>query len=379
MKPIHILIIPSWYQSDYKPMAGNFFREQALSLCNAGHRVGIIHVNQYSAKLVWKHKRLLHGAKEIDDKGLKTYRMDAPRIPGMERLNSKRLARAYRKLISTYIQEHGRPDIVHLHSFSAGEAALWIKQNYGVPYVITEHASSLLRDRLSSHKKSIAQRVFHESSSNMAVSEQFCSFLEKQFNQKFEYVPNFIDTSKFYLSDTKTSAFRFINVGGMKSYKQHSMLLKAFHKAFKNTPNVELIIAGDGPERDSLSALIESYHLQKQVFLVGSLSRDQVIDFLHKSNVFALSSSYETFGVVLIEAMSCGLPVVSTRCGGPESIVTDRRVGLLCDIEEHALSQAMREIYHNEYDSNYIRSFVESNFSEHAVVKRLEGIYEASK
>ena len=76
-----------------------------------------------------------------------------------------------------------------------------------------------------------------------------------------------------------------------------------------------------------------------------------------------MSSHYETFGIVLIEAMSCGVPVVSTQCGGSESIIRDDQLGELCEIDQEALARGLRNSYEKLYDSRYIRRFVIKEFS----------------
>lgn len=73
--------------------------------------------------------------------------------------------------------------------------------------------------------------------------------------------------------------------------------------------------------------------------------------------------------------MSCGLPVIATKCGGPESIIADEKLGELIEIEESALINAMKKVYNTKYDKKYIRNYAISNFSEEAVVKKLNLVY----
>ena len=117
-------------------------------------------------------------------------------------------------------------------------------------------------------------------------------------------------------------------------------------------------------------------NVKDKIILFGKSNRDKVIYELQKSDVFVLSSIYETFGVVLIEAMACGLPVVSTKCGGPESIITNKNLGELVESNIDELSAAMYKVYNNlrAYDNNEISNFVEDNFSEKVIANKLNNI-----
>ena len=107
--------------------------------------------------------------------------------------------------------------------------------------------------------------------------------------------------------------------------------------------------------------------------LFGRASREEVLALMQKSNCFVLPSHYETFGVVLIEAMACGLPVLSTKSGGPESIITSNEYGFLC--EENELSDMLEQMVVKDFDSVEIRKYVQNSFSENAFITCLHKIY----
>ncbi|MNQ69616.1 GDP-mannose-dependent alpha-(1-2)-phosphatidylinositol mannosyltransferase [compost metagenome] len=91
-----------------------------------------------------------------------------------------------------------------------------------------------------------------------------------------------------------------------------------------------------------------------------------------------MASRYETFGVVIIEALALGKPVVATRCGGPESIVGDGD-GLLVPVDDiESLSSAMWKLYRNpsDYNSEQIKRSCIERFSEETIAKSLKSIYE---
>ena len=98
--------------------------------------------------------------------------------------------------------------------------------------------------------------------------------------------------------------------------KGQADLLRAFAERFAGDPSVRLGIGGDGPERGRLHELAGSLAIAEQVDWLGALDRDGVRQAMCEADAFVLPSRLETFGVVVIEALACGLPVVATRSGG---------------------------------------------------------------
>jgi glycosyltransferase involved in cell wall biosynthesis len=99
---------------------------------------------------------------------------------------------------------------------------------------------------------------------------------------------------------------------------------------------------------------------------------------MHDADVFVLPSWHDTFGVVYVEAMACGLPIVATRCGGPDSFITDE-IGRLVPVKSPILlAEAIGELIDNLecYSRNTIRRIFEENFSDETVVRRLEAVYD---
>ena len=99
---------------------------------------------------------------------------------------------------------------------------------------------------------------------------------------------------------------------------------------------------------------------------------------MQKCDIFVLSSKIETFGVVLIEAMACGKPVVATKCGGPESIVVNTELGELVENSEDAFVQGLETVINGieRYDNEKIRDYVVANFSPEVLADKLTEIYE---
>jgi len=373
---MHVLLLTISYKSKFNPLSAPFFRDQALALKNNGFEVGVLCALPVSFKSIWKNKLFTFDEESYLDEGIHTLVspfISIPKTPN--RARRIRLEKG-KELFRKYINENGRPDVIHVHSFLAGELALWVKQEFEIQYVITEHSSSFERKLLSESDLKLACEVFENSHTNIAVSQSLSNSIKHYFNDlQFQIIPNIVDTDYFNLIENRTKdKFQFINIANLNKNKNQLHLIQSFTEAFRGNTFHQLLIVGHGPEKNNLQNWIDSNTMNSQISLYGSASREEVKTLLHQSDCFVLSSKIETFGVVLIEAMSCGLPVLSTKCGGPESIITNDDLGVLTDFDK--LAKNMYYFSTKKYNSNHIRQYVNNHFSESVIAKQLCKIYE---
>ena len=140
-----------------------------------------------------------------------------------------------------------------------------------------------------------------------------------------------------------------LTVGRLSPQKDHETLIKAFALLSKNF-NTKLVILGEGPLRPELTALVTELGLQKSVSLPG-FTRDPY-PWFRSADLFVLSSRWEGFGNVIVEALECGVPVVSTNCpSGPAEILEDGRYGKLVPVQDPvALASAMAQFLNETHD-----------------------------
>lgn len=134
---------------------------------------------------------------------------------------------------------------------------------------------------------------------------------------------------------------RILTVGAMKAVKNHPMLLRAF--ASIKRPDARLMFVGDGGGRDSLLSLARELGLSDRVIFAGF--QEDPTPFYISADLFVLSSDREGFGVVIVEAMACGTPVVCTDCpSGPREILDGGRFGRLVRVgDEESLAAGIRQ------------------------------------
>lgn len=383
---MHILILPSWYPAYPGDINGVFFREQALSLRKYGHQVGVIHAQLRSLR-AWKS--IFTGKRGIEhelDYGLPTLRSHGMAwFPRALHANTWLWLRHGLRLYDRYVEQYGQPDLIHVHSMlNAGVLARSIQRRHGIPFVITEHFSGYARGILRPKQLSTATMIAHSAARRFAVSQPFCDLLQdilgadtgswQEMSNSVEQ--RFIDLLLPQSGDAE-GRFRFVNVALLTENKCVHNLIRAFAKSFSNDPSVILDIGGDGVERPRLETLSAELGVTDRVRFLGALDRDQVAHAMARANAFVLASRYETFGVVVIEALALGKPVIATRCGGPESIVREQDGLLVPPDDVDALADAMRTLRSNygRYQAVDIRAGCIARYSERVVVERLTRVY----
>lgn len=135
--------------------------------------------------------------------------------------------------------------------------------------------------------------------------------------------------------------------GRLTRAKNYPLLIEAFAKAQRSI-NIRLLILGEGEDRNSLEELVHKLGIQDKVVFLGF--QKNPFKYIAKSDIFVLSSSWEGFGNVIIEAMACGVPVISTSCpSGPNEIITNGVNGLLVSVNDtEAMADAILKLFKDE-------------------------------
>ena len=375
---MHIMFIPSWYSNVRNKVHGSFFKEQALELQKAGVKVTVAYNEVWPLTMLGKiHEE--KGLKYNVEDGLKTYRYKnynyIPKNPLMFKVFNKRMEKLYKEIL----KKEGAIDIIHAQSsLWGGISAAYIAEKYNIPLVITEHSSvergpyvkkSYIPFICDSYKK--AQKV-------ITVGNGLKNEIESlSGRQDIEVIGNLVDLSKFTIKKRiKNEKFIFFSLAFLEGEKGFDTLIKSFAKKFKDKEAV-LYIGGDGSQRSWLEALTVENGVKDQIIFLGALSRDDVSKWMNKCDCFVLPSRYETFGVVYIEALASGRPVIGALNGGAEDIINNLN-GYLIPIDDiDILAEKMIEVYDNieSYDEEEIRIDCLKRFSPKVIVNKIISVY----
>jgi glycosyltransferase involved in cell wall biosynthesis len=230
-------------------------------------------------------------------------------------------------------------ELIHAHTCYLDGSAAWdLGRRLGLPYVLTEHTGpfrSLMGNWLvrwqALRALRHAARVWCVSS---ALSAEVRGYLPPDARAGVHTLHNGVDTDLFRPAQRWSpdpAGPRLLSVLALEENKAPLLLLKAFRRLRQAVPGATLRLIGEGPLEEQMRGFIQDHGLQDSVKLCGPRPRAEVARLMRAwCDLLVLPSHSETFGVVLIEALASGKPVVATRCGGPADIVTEAALGALC-------------------------------------------------
>ena len=299
------------------------------------------------------------------------------------------LRRLYRKAVKLY----GRPDLLHAHFTDYAYLASLLADEEKLPLVVTEHSSLVNRQLLPADIEKPAKAAYRRADCLIAVSPALAVRMQQHSGRKVEWVPDMVDTNLFAYSDSRERqrawmeetqteeegcSFTFLSCGNLRKVKRMDLLIRAFAQAFRESPQVSLTICGQGEEEGALRRLIAELGMEQRIELAGLRPREEIAKRLAQTDCFVLASESETFGVSYLAALSCGVPVIATRCGGPECFVNEHNGIMVETGNVDALARAMLTIYCNIdfYNRPAIAQEVRRVYSSQAVARSLIRQYE---
>ncbi|WCP73936.1 glycosyltransferase [Sphingomonas hankookensis] len=377
---MHVLILPSWYPRYDGDAEGSFFRDQAQALADSGLTVGVVFADLRGPRRYFRWGRQSgisvrqdESINEVRSHGFNWFSRDAARY-------EKLWLRHAEKAFATYVDRFGMPDILHVHSMEpAGSFAVRIADRCGMPFVITEHSTFFLHSEPSATHRQKIGILAAQSSCNIAVSPMFSARLTNLTHCDWQYVPNIV-SERFLSAPTVThdkEPFRLVSVALLSKHKRMDVVIDAVAALRNRGRNVALTIIGDGSERARLERMVGDLVLTEVVEFAGRVALADMPKAMGTGDLLVSASDFETFGVTLIEGMALGMPVVATRSGGPDSIVTSD-VGTLVPLGDPiALADAVAAIMDNieRYRPADIRTHCDARFSPRTVCRSLTTIY----
>jgi glycosyltransferase involved in cell wall biosynthesis len=290
---------------------------------------------------------------------------------------AKYLSNTYR-FIEKEILTQVKIDIIHSHfSYPAGFLGTIIQKRKRIPSIITEHTWIKKYFRSWIHKKCVLYALKNSSgviSVSIALKDDIALFCSR----KVSVIPNVIEVDKFYLSEKHDHKTLNIGIlGGMGNYRKGLDILIKSVSLLKDM-DLMVHIGGDGILLEKFKTLSKESGVFEKCKFYGEILTEDISGFYSRLDVFVLASRDETFGVVVVEAIASGLPVIATDCGGPKEIIT-RDTGLLVEKENpEELARAITYMSENLhlYNRDSIRKYAEEKFGQMSFVESVTHFYQ---
>lgn len=286
-----------------------------------------------------------------------------------------------KKLIA---KEKMKFDLIHAHyTWPSGVVAVEMKKEFKVPVVITEHTSTTFRNAIE-NKDPIYLKTWKACDAIIRVRKgDICDFIMLGINKdKIYHVPNGYDPNKMKNVSKQSSREKLelpqdkrilFNLANLVPCKGHRYLIEAIEEVLNIRKDILCIIGGKGPLKKSLEKQIKP--MKNFIKLLGFIPQNEIQYWFNAADIFVLSSISESFGIVQIEAMACGKPIVATINGGSEEIIISEDYGLLCEpAKPKELANKILIALEKDWDREKILKYVK-RFTWDNIAKEIMEIY----
>jgi glycosyltransferase involved in cell wall biosynthesis len=376
-----ILWLPGWYPTKITPYNGDFIRRhaEAVSLFADVHVIAVVNDQKGIVTKSYLSEETKNG--RLNERII--YYNPGTFVPVYKKIRSAYLYRKlYREAIQDWVNVNGKPDIIHVHTgMKAGLLALWAKEKWGTPYVVTEHWTGFMEeaeegfDQLTFFYRSGWKKVALHAKSISFVSRQLqLAFLKRIPVQHSVVIPNVVDTSIFHPGEAiQPLKPVFIHISNLEQRKNVNQLMDAFRKLRTEFPEASLKIVGATASVDKLQLAPE-----EGIEIFPEMSQPLLANELQQSTAMVLYSDCETFGCVVIESAASGVPVILSDIPVFHELV-DESMGVFVPRDNSfALGVQMKEMItkRNRFDANTMARKMEERFGYKNVGKQFTDWYE---
>ena len=376
---MHILEIPSFFP----PYGGLFCLDQAKALKALGHEVRILSNVQLALTIGPKGYFTLPWRRyEHNRDGITVYQSFQRGVPKAVRWNMKRWVATVCDMFDDYVARYGKPDILHAHCAKwAGYAAMLVSRKYGISYVITEHLSRLVFEKefgpapSSAWQIALLKECYHDARMVVPVSEELVDNITCYFGKDYRWqaISNTIDVGFFHYqkrSPREGHAFRFCCLANFWPLKGYDVLIPALWQLRQSGADAELHIAGRGTDTSEFRSM-----LSDGMITHGLLDKEAVRELLYHCDALVLASRSEVQPLVLLEAMSTGIPVIATECI-PQSLRIEGGCTIVPVDDVKALTEAMKSmVQQSAFDGKAVSEKVRQIASPEVIGRRLSTLF----
>jgi glycosyltransferase involved in cell wall biosynthesis len=291
------------------------------------------------------------------------------------------------------IMKRERIKILHCHWWiPAGILGYLLSLITRISFVVTTHGSDVFILRKFRWALPLARVIFRRAFAVTAISSYLKDLINTQLGVEKEKIWRFpmpFDDKKFYpLEEKQIERGSILSIGRMIERKGYKYLIEACSILKKKKVDFKLTIIGGGPDEEKLKQMIKDLNLEENIEILHNIPQKDLVYFYNKSEVFVLPSitdwkmEAEGLGMVLMEAMSCKVPVIGTQSGGIVDVVLHEKTGLLVpEKDPQALAQALKRLFEDDLLKRKVSergyAYVHENYTPGAISQQLKTIYQS--
>jgi len=284
-------------------------------------------------------------------------------------------------------------DLLHVHYAIPHASAAYFareilkKKGKKIPYITTLHGTDITLVGRDQTYAPVVTFSINESDAITAVSNNLREETFKSFpiEKEIQVIPNFVDISRFRQSNKNhfkkmlapAGEKILAHVSNFRKVKRVEDVVHVFEKVREKMPS-KLLMIGDGPERQNAEEMCRNLHICNDIRFLGK--QDHMDEILSITDLFILPSQYESFGLSALEAMACGVPVISTNAGGLPEINLNGKTGFLSEVG--AVDDMVKNSLFILEDESRLQQFKEDalqharRFEKSAIIPQYEALYD---
>jgi len=382
-KKIKVLFIAKWYLNRYDPQLGVFIRKHASAAARFCD-VALLHV--HSDAFAEKKYEIVAGHDHGMISAIVYFKKHASSFSLFSKsVNLLRYCRATWKGLNYMKKNFGDHDITHAYILlRPAVIAFLLKLTRKKPFVISEQWSGYATGKYD-QKKHFVKRLTRLMTRKAAAVTVVSEFLERHMlrhglDGNYSVIPNVIEPPALVTTRRNDGTIKILTVADLvDEIKNVSGTFRALAEIFADHPDIEFHLIGEGKDRSMLEKLVSDLRLPgEKIFFYGIRSNEEVYESLLNSDFLIMNSNFETFSLICAEAISCGKPVIATRCGGPEEFVTDETGILVAPRNHQQLVSAIQKMiveYHN-YPEEKLKQYAQDRFSSTTTGRKFLDVYQ---
>ena len=380
-----VLWLTSWYPNKVNKTNGDFVQRhaQAASLyC----KVDVIHVEKDTGNLLNKKVEIKKNSAENLTETIVLFKSNS--LPFVGRILSfLKYKKLFKQQLNAYFKDNGLPDMVHVQiAMKAGLLALMLKKKYHIPYVITEQFTMYNSNAKDAYEKrsmifkNSTKRIFANALLFLTVSKNLAEVVEKKIIKiPHKVMYNVVNTKYFFYKEySENDQFTFVHASTMREQKNPHAIIDAFISFHERYPKSKLLMIGDVPQE------ITEYYIEKKltgstVEFTGFIPYEKLGAIIQTCNAFVLFSTRENMPCVVLEALCCGLPVITSNAGGTAEVIEENNGIVVYDYTKEALVKAMTNLYdsYHNYNRKEIAAKASAKFSYNVIGKEITDAYQS--